>query len=150
MSDTNDCTCPFCNQNFTPENGTTPEEHLAKGILRMYSEMQNFPLGREHPCPRCGQMKMRSARGENALSRHFDICICSECGTDEALRDYNKNVLPLLAWDAVDKILKCLPGIKCYEYIPKKDSEYPLCDNIDCEKFIECNLSAYMEHDGGN
>ena len=148
MSDNNDCTCPFCDQQFTPENGTTPEEHLAKGILRMFAEMEYFPHMQELLCPRCGEMKMRSKPATNARSRHFEIYICSECGTDEALRDYNKNVLPLLEWDAVKRILN-LPGMKCGKYIPQKDSAYPLCDNRDCDKSAECNISAHMEHDDG-
>ena len=149
MSDNNDCTCPFCNQNFTPENGTTPEEHLAKGVLRILSEMQKSSNAQELPCPRCGRMKMKPELYTNALSRHFDVHICDECGTDEALRDLNKNVLPLSEWNAVNMILKLPLGIQCDKYIPHKGSAYPLCDNRDCEKSAECNISAYMEHDDG-
>lgn len=43
-----------------------------------------------HPplqCPRCGAVTMLENAEENALSRRFDVYICSNCGLDEALED---------------------------------------------------------------
>lgn len=39
-------------------------------------------------CPRCGKPNMKEKKVRNALSRHRDEYICSECGIDEALRDF--------------------------------------------------------------
>lgn len=50
-------------------------------------------------CPRCGRPTMKYKLVTNALSRHADIYICDECGTDEAIRDFTKNVLPSGCWD---------------------------------------------------
>ena len=49
-------------------------------------------------CPRCGQAAMAENPVRNALSRHATVYICDACGTDEAIRDWNKNVLPLESW----------------------------------------------------
>ena len=38
-------------------------------------------------CPRCGE-EMDEILGRNAMSRHEHAYICSDCGTDEALRDF--------------------------------------------------------------
>ena len=51
-------------------------------------------------CLRCGA-PMRNTVAENALSRFVDVYICSQCGTDEAMRDAAGNVLPLREWYAV-------------------------------------------------
>jgi len=32
----------------------------------------------------------------------------------------------------------------CPDYIPEKDSLYPLCDNQNCPDTYKCNLSAHM------
>lgn len=51
------------------------------------------------PCPRCGQLTMDPDDVlRNALSRHADIYICDECGTDEAMRDFVGCVLPIEEW----------------------------------------------------
>ena len=51
-------------------------------------------------CLRCDSpMHIRLA--ENATSRHCNTMICSKCGTDEAMRDYAGDVLPLTEWYAV-------------------------------------------------
>ena len=149
MEKANECSCPLCGQDFTPENGITPEEHLARGILGTYSEMQKSTEPDDFPCPRCGHSRMRPELAANAVSRHFDVYICSECGTDEALRDYRKDVLPLTVWYVVQELLKHMPGITCPNHIPDQSSEYPLCVNRECEKAAECNLSAYMTDQGG-
>ena len=57
-------------------------------------------------CPRCGQATMAENPVRNALSRHATVYICDACGTDEAIRDWNKNVLPLESW-ACAKLAEC-------------------------------------------
>ena len=39
-------------------------------------------------CPRCGKVKMHENKVRNSLSRYRDEYICSDCGMDEALRDF--------------------------------------------------------------
>jgi len=51
-------------------------------------------------CLRCGA-PMHTRLPENALSRHCSAMICSKCGTDEAMRDYGGDPLPLTEWYAV-------------------------------------------------
>lgn len=51
-------------------------------------------------CLRCGKpLNRRPAL--NALSRHADVYVCHECGTDEALRDAIGEPLPLRNWHVV-------------------------------------------------
>jgi hypothetical protein len=150
MDNKNECNCPICGQGFTPKTGVTPEEHLARGVLRTYSGMQKSTQRDELPCPRCGKMKMDPKPERNALSRHFDVCICNDCGTDEAMRVYKKNVLPLSVWFIVWDLLKVLPGVKCPKHIPDQNSEYPLCINRDCENSSKCGISAFMADNCGS
>lgn len=52
-------------------------------------------------CPRCGG-RMPDPVTRGALSRHADgVYICEMCGTDEAIRDWNGNTLPLSSWELV-------------------------------------------------
>ena len=51
--------------------------------LRAYRVIQNSGVLKP-PCPRCGG-EMENDNGENALSRHWDVYICSDCGREEAL-----------------------------------------------------------------
>ena len=148
MDNSKKCSCPLCGQNYELEKGSTPEEHLAKGILKVYSDLQKSARSEEYPCPRCGEMKMLSG-ARNALSRHFDIDVCGECGNNEAMRVYNKDVLPLKEWSAVSILLASLPGFECPDYIQDENSAYSLCGNRECERSSECNISAYMADDGG-
>ena len=141
MDNANECNCPLCGRDFTPETGLTPKEHLAKGILKTYSEIQKSANIESLPCPRCGYMRMKP---RNALSRHFNIYICSECGTDEALRDFKKDVLPLSSWLVVEKFLMHMPGIECPNHISDQNSQYPLCINRECEKSPTCGISVFM------
>lgn len=52
------------------------------------------------PCLRCGK-PLNQKLAVNAVSRHADIYICEECGTDEALREAIDEPLPLREWHAV-------------------------------------------------
>lgn len=52
-------------------------------------------------CPRCGKDEMQENLYHNAYSRHAECYICSACGTDEALRDFAREPLPLSQWDFV-------------------------------------------------
>lgn len=109
MTENRECTCPVCNQRFALENGVTPEEHLAKGILKVCREMQDYPHAGELPCPRCGHQRMKPELHKNTKSRHADIYICEECGTQEAMLAMQNNPLPLIGWHIVSEILVCLP-----------------------------------------
>ena len=62
----------------------------------------NYIYGVEPPplCLRCGQ-PLCSELASNARSRYIDVSICSSCGTDEALRDAQGQLFPLLDWQAV-------------------------------------------------
>jgi len=98
------CTCPLCNQGFTPAAGMTAGEHLARGILRTYAEMQHKgDYGTSQPCPRCGESNMSANVLHNALYWQFDIHICDACGSSEAAEGES---LPLESWWAVAEILK--------------------------------------------
>lgn len=37
----------------------------------------------------------------NALSRHADIYVCDQCGTDEAMLDFMRNPLPVEDWSCM-------------------------------------------------
>jgi len=56
-------------------------------------------------CPRCGQLSMKDKLHTNALSRHTSVYICDRCGTDEAIREFVGNDLPLMEW-AIAKLKK--------------------------------------------
>lgn len=75
-------------------------EYMWKKIESQYDENTTQPPF----CLRCGQ-SMDKRLVVNAQSRYADIKICSCCGTDEAMRDWNGNPLPLLEWHAVKNSL---------------------------------------------
>jgi len=101
MSDNKTCTCPVCNRDVNPANGLTGDEQIIKGIIEFYKQMQEK---QECPnCPRCGLERM--AR-RNALSRQFEIDVCPECGSDEAIRAANNDALPVSEWWIVREIYK--------------------------------------------
>ena len=50
------------------------------------------------PCPRCGCDSMKPSLYTNALSRAADIMICDACGTDEAVRAFTANPMPMEEW----------------------------------------------------
>jgi rubrerythrin len=136
--------CPLCEQRFTPEKGTTPEDHLAKGIIKVLRELQKGTRFTKQ-CPRCGHERMTPEMYKNAWSRHADIYICDECGTDEALRVCNNDTLPLVKWYMANTLLVGILKIKCTNFIEEKDNPYPLCDNPACVRARECSMSAHME-----
>ena len=74
------------------DSGTNPND-----IIRLYGKLQRRTGCKGMLCPRCGKM-LNPSISENALSRHEDIYICSECGTDEALMNASNQVLPLDEW----------------------------------------------------
>ena len=49
-------------------------------------------------CPHCGRNIMSTDIVLNALSRHIDVYICSECGIEEAMLDFDGETLPLEDW----------------------------------------------------
>lgn len=52
-------------------------------------------------CPRCGM----SYTGHPALSRYVNVSICSDCGTDEALRPWcGLGPLPTSDWAYTPKV----------------------------------------------
>jgi hypothetical protein len=99
----NQCTCSLCNQEFTPADGMTTTEHLAHGILKAYSEMQDN--GDPLPCPRCGECSMSKNVLHDALSRHFGIHICHSCGKWEAVATTNDHNQSLESWWVISAIL---------------------------------------------
>jgi DNA-directed RNA polymerase subunit RPC12/RpoP len=105
MKDTTDQRCPLCDQTVYPADGVSVNEHLARGIITKYAELQSEGERDERTCPRCGYKRMLQGVMRNALSRHFDIYICPECGNDEAIRVYKKSILPAESWYIVQEIL---------------------------------------------
>ena len=61
-------------------------------------------------CPRCGEDKMYERIHTNAYSRHAECYICSDCGTDEAIRDYLGESLTLNKWAFIVNVLDVLNG----------------------------------------
>ncbi len=71
-----------------------------KNKIEIYKMLQNIPA-LDMPCPRCGKHQMNRDMAENALSRHEDIYICSECGLEESAFDSVGQKKPLELWYAV-------------------------------------------------
>jgi len=85
----------------------TAGEHLARGILSTYAELQRRgDHENSYPCPRCGESNMSANVLKNALSRQFDIHVCDACGNLEAVDAAVGKSLPLESWWAVAEILK--------------------------------------------
>ena len=55
-------------------------------------------VGEHLPCPRCGCDSMKPALYTNALSRVFDIMICDACGTNEAVKAFAGEPVPIEDW----------------------------------------------------
>ncbi|XBX06475.1 hypothetical protein QMP26_40015 [Enterocloster clostridioformis] len=69
-------------------------------------------VGQIPKCLRCGN-PLDSQLLINPLSRHADILVCHQCGTDEAFRDAGKVVLPFQCWYGIEDVrLKDLPESK--------------------------------------
>lgn len=75
-------------------------------VGRIQREKQ-FPM----TCPRCGKDTMRMPLHTNALSRHADCYVCSECGTDEAMRDHIGDVTPSAQWSIITEVVDVLNGV---------------------------------------
>ena len=75
-------------------------ERIQKRLADLKARQQ---VGEKLPCPRCGRKTMKEAVCTNALSRHADIFICDQCGTDEAMLDFMRNPLPIEDWACVQK-----------------------------------------------
>jgi len=104
------CNCPLCGNNFNPADGVNASEHLAIGVLQVFSEMQTKPELEVYtknplPCPRCGKYRMSDKVTRNAISRHAKIYVCDICGTEESVLEYANDVLPLPEWWVVREIL---------------------------------------------
>ena len=50
------------------------------------------------PCPRCGKNSMNINMYQNALSRRANIYICSDCGTSEALEEFDGYTQDISGW----------------------------------------------------
>ena len=69
-------------------------------------------VGQIPKCLRCGN-PLDSQLLINPLSRHADILVCHQCGTDEAFRDAGKVILPFQCWYGIEDVrLKDLPESK--------------------------------------
>jgi len=76
-----------------------------KIFLEKYAKLQSddeLPLRR---CPRCGRATMKKPVHTNAFSRHADIYICDQCGTEEAVMDMKHIELPLEDWYLTRQLL---------------------------------------------
>lgn len=68
-------------------------KHEFAAAFKLLQKMPNVNL----PCPRCGRFSM--SRSGNALSRHLDVYVCPDCGTEEAVRDFTSGEpLPVEEW----------------------------------------------------
>ena len=99
MSENHVCTCPLCNREVSDAEGLTGDERIISGILDTYKRI--LEKQESCQCPRCGYTRMTD---RNASSRQFEIDICSECGTDEAVRAANDDLLPASEWWIVQQI----------------------------------------------
>ncbi len=70
-------------------------QSLAQSQIEKFASMQR---GDRYPCPRCGADAMADDPIRNALSRQANIYVCDACGTDEAIRAYTGNEIPLTEW----------------------------------------------------
>lgn len=70
----------------------------------LIESLKDRQLAGEHlPCPRCGKDNMDQSAARNAMSRYAEVYICSDCGTDEAIRDYaGSEPIPFRKWAAAN------------------------------------------------
>ncbi len=120
--------------------------HHKEEILSAWAKdrEQYVPDAVEAPmCMRCGR-SLDPVLSENALSRAVDVHVCSACGTDEALRDYIGEVLPLSKWyitengclsDVEDNAV-VLTNVCSFNHVfrgPKKSVPYTSLEYPECE-----------------
>ena len=65
--------------------------------LQWQKDKESLLNGEESLCLRCGNVLEKQIT-HNSLSRYVDACICSKCGTDEGLREWTGEALPLREW----------------------------------------------------
>lgn len=70
-------------------------------ILEEFAKSQR--PGGPRTCPRCGRQAMDEDPARNALSRAMKIQVCDACGTDEAVRAFTGNELPIREWAIVKR-----------------------------------------------
>ena len=71
---------------------------MKNNLEKKLEEWKDYQKGDNLRCPRCGYLSMRPNPIENALSRRYDIYICSQCGTEEAMEDFLGNKMELEDW----------------------------------------------------
>lgn len=73
--------------------------------MAMLAVNQRGKDNKDMTCPRCGKT-MHGKATTNALSRYYNVYICSDCGTEEALMDfYSHKSKPIEDW-YVAKVLE--------------------------------------------
>ena len=72
----------------------------AKRVVDAFAERQRNGMSY---CPRCGRDAVKQRLITNALSRYANLYICDACGTDEAVRDFTGDPLPLREWAIAKK-----------------------------------------------
>ena len=70
-------------------------EEVVSSRIEEFSKIQREG---HFPCPRCGRYRMDSDPIRNALSRHADVQVCNQCGTEEAVADFIHSPMPLTEW----------------------------------------------------
>lgn len=103
------------------------------------AQLSENPHGSIHRCPRCGA-DMKKDILHNALSRHADVYICDACGTDEAVRDWGKNVLPLFDWFVIR-------NLETYGEFPKTVNLLAI-DPIVEDNCVEVTFECYFDQEG--
>ncbi len=66
-------------------------------------------------CPRCGKVNMQVPLHRNALSRHEECYMCSDCGMEEALRDFIGTPIERKDWFIASMLQEkySCPGWRC-------------------------------------
>lgn len=70
------------------------KEYIA---LIKQAQLAENPMKLIHRCPRCGGHMAENVL-HNALSRHEDVYICDNCGTEETVRDWKHLPLHIDEW----------------------------------------------------
>ena len=77
------------------------DNQMAKAALERFAKVQH---DHQFSCPRCGRWTMKERTTTNALSRHAEVYICDQCGTEEAVLDYLGKPKPLSEWSFITDI----------------------------------------------